>query len=219
MVRLQSYWIFVALLIVLSSDAYAQSSSLEQPTSDTAGGVAMHLPVAPSANAAGSYTFPDGKQQFRNYLYSTFGPPALISSAVGAGLDQNKLAPPEWDSGGEGFGERYGWRFGMQMVSQTTAYSLGALAHEDVTYHRCECTGLFPRSAHAFVSTFTAKTRSGRTIFSTPALVSPYAGSFTAVNAWYPNRYEPADAFRIGSTSFLFKAGGNLVGEFLAPRR
>jgi hypothetical protein len=219
MVRLQHKWISVALLIVIGVDAYAQSSSLEQPAPDAAGGVAANLPAAPTANLAGSYAFPDGKQQFRNYLYSTFGPPALISSAIGAGLDQSKPAPPEWDSGGEGYGERYGWRFGMQMVSQTTVYSLGALAHEDVTYHRCECTGLFPRSAHALVSTLTAKTRSGRTIFSTPALVSPYAGSFAAVNAWYPNRYEPGDAFRIGSTSLLFKAGGNLVGEFLALRR
>jgi hypothetical protein len=51
------------------------------------------------------------------------------------------------------------------------------------------------------------------------ALVSPYAGSFTAVNAWYPARYEPADALRIGSMSFVFKAAGNLVGEFFAPPR
>ena len=107
----------------------------------------------------------------------------------------------------------------MQMVTQTTAYALGALSHEDVTYHRCECTGLIPRSTHAFVSTLTAKIRSGRTVFSVPALVSPYAGSFTAVNAWYPARYEPADALRIGNMSFVFKAAGNLVGEFLAPRR
>jgi len=140
-------------------------------------------------------------------------------SAIAAGIDQGKPAPPEWDSGAQGYGERYGWRFGMQMVSQTTAYSLGALSHEDVTYHRCECTGLIPRTTHAFVSTLTAKTRSGRTVFSVPALVSPYAGSFTAVNAWYPSRYEPADAFRIGNMSFVFKAAGNLVGEFLAPGR
>jgi hypothetical protein len=65
----------------------------------------------------------------------------------------------------------------------------------------------------------TAKSRSGKTVLSVPALVSPYAGSFTAVNAWYPSRYEPADAFRIGSTSFLYKVVGNFVAEFLAPAR
>jgi hypothetical protein len=181
--------------------------------------MAVHLPSAPSASRASTYAFPDGKQQFRNYLYSTFGPPAFISTAVGAGLDQNKPAPPEWDSGAKGYGERYGWRFGVQLVSHTTEYSLGALVHEDVAYHRCECSGFVRRSAHAFASTLTAETRSGRTVFSLPALVSPYAGSFTAMNAWYPSRYGPADASRVGSTSFMFKAAGNLVGEFLAPRR
>jgi hypothetical protein len=205
----------------ISVIAQAQSgSSISSSTgTDPQSEVAAHLPSAPSASVARTYAFPDGKQQFHNYLYSAFGPPGFISAAVGAGLEQNKPAPPEWDSGAKGYGERYGSRFGMQIVSQTTAYSLGALLHEDVAYHRCECTGFVPRSAHAVVSTLTAKTRSGRTVFSLPSLVSPYAGSFTAVNAWYPTRYEPADALRIGNMSFVFKAAGNMVGEFLAPRR
>ena len=218
MVRFQFRGVIAALLFVIGTAAQPQSSSSAQPASDPASGFAVN-PTAARGGVAGAYTFPDGKQQFRNYLYSTLGPPAFIMSAIGAGLDQNKPAPPEWDSGVQGYGERYGWRFGMQLLTQTTAYSLGALSHEDVTYHRCECTGLIPRSTHAFVSTLTAKTRSGRTVFSVPALVSPYAGSFTAVNAWYPARYEPADALRIGSMSFVFKAAGNLVGEFLAPPR
>jgi hypothetical protein len=211
MLRLQHFWIFVAVVLAMDASTYAQLSSSARLGPDAA--------RVPAANLSVAYTFPDGKQQFRNYLYGTFGPPALISSAIGAGLDQNKPAPPEWDSGAKGYGERYGWRFGMQLISQTTSYSLSALVHEDVTYHRCTCSGLVRRASHALVSTLTAKTTSGQTIFSLPALVSPYAGSFAAVNAWYPSRYEPADAFRIGSTSFLFKAVGNLVGEFLAPGR
>jgi hypothetical protein len=215
MVRLQRRWIVFAVLLTIHAGAYAQA----QLGPDAAEVPTVNLPVAPGAKGAGAYAFPDGKQQFRNYLYSAFGPPALISSAIGAGLDQNKPAPPEWDSGAKGYGERYGWRFGMQLISQTTAYSSSALVHEDVTYHRCECNGFVRRGGHALISTLTAKTASGRTVFSVPALVSPYAGSFAAMNAWYPGRYEPADAFRIGSTSFLFKAVGNLVGEFLAPGR
>jgi hypothetical protein len=210
MVTLQCRSIVAALLIATSAAAHSQSTSSPQPAPASVAGY-VAIPAL--------YTFPDSHQQFRNYLYSTFGPPAFISSAIGAGLDQRKPAPPEWDSGAQGYAERYGWRFGMQLVSQTTAYSLGALIHEDVAYHRCACAGLLPRSTHAVVSTLTARTSSGRTVFSVPALVSPYAGSFTAVNAWYPARYEPADALRIGSMSFVFKAVGNLVGEFLAPPR
>jgi hypothetical protein len=207
-----------SLLFVVSAAVYAQTiPDAPQPVKAD-----PPVPVSPISTVSGAqhaYTFPGRKQQFRNYLYYTFGPPALISTAVGASLDQNKPAPPEWDSGAQGFGERYGWRFGMNIITNTTAYSLGAVTHEDVAYHRCECSGFFSRSAHAISSTLTTKTRSERTIFSIPALASPYAGSFAAVNAWYPSRYDSEDAFRIGSTSFLFKAAGNLIGEFLAPRR
>jgi hypothetical protein len=218
MVRVQHGWI-IALFLAINAGSFAQSASSTQHEAPQPEAPTVNLPSAPSANMGGTYTFPDGRQQFRNYLYATFGPPAFISTAVGAALDQNKPAPPEWDSGAEGYGERYGWRFGMQIIGHTTEYALAAAIHEDVAYHRCECGGFFPRSSHALISTLTAKTRSGRTVFSVPSLVSPYAGSFAAVNAWYPSRYEPADAFRIGSTSFMFKAVGNLIGEFIAPKR
>jgi hypothetical protein len=219
MVGVQHRWMIVLVLLAIHTGGYAQQSPAAQLSPDGTQVPALNSPGPLGAKVTGAYSFPDGKQQFRNYLYSAFGPPALISSAIGAALDQNKPAPPEWDSGAQGHGERYGWRFGMQLISQTTSYSLSSVVHEDVTYHRCECNGIVHRSAHALVWTLTAKTTRGQTIFSVPALVSPYAGSFAAVSAWYPSRYEPADAFRIGSTSFLFKAVGNLVGEFLAPGR
>ncbi len=219
MVRLQPRWIVVALFLAINAGSYAQSRTSAQPDPVPTEAPTVNLPSARGANVGGAYTFADGRRQFRNYLYSTFGPPALISTAVGAGLDQRKPAPPEWDSGAEGYGERYGWRFGMQIIGHTTEYSFAAAVHEDVAYHRCECKGFFPRSSHALISTLTAKTTSGRTVFSVPSLVGPYAGSFAAVNAWYPSRYGPKDAFRIGSTSFMFKAVGNLIGEFIAPAR
>jgi hypothetical protein len=182
MVTLQYRSLVAALLIATSAAAHSQSTSSPQPAPAPVAGYVANPPT-PTGNTAAPYTFPNGHQQFNNYLYSTFGPPAFIASAIGAGLDQRKPAPPEWDSGAQGYAERYGWRFGMQLVSQTAAYSLGALTHEDVTYHRCACAGLLPRTTHAFASILTARTSSGRTVFSVPALVSPYAGSFTAVNA------------------------------------
>src|SRR5580692_11199101 len=166
------------LLLVASGTVFAQTI----PDAPGPANADPPAPVSLDSSVSGAqhaYIFPDQKQQFRNYLYFTFGPPGLISTAVGAALDQSKPAPPEWDSGAQGYGERYGWRFGLNMVTKTTEYSLGAVTHEDVSYHRCACSSVFLRSAHAFTSTLTAKTRSGRTVFSLPALVSPYAGSFT----------------------------------------
>lgn len=214
--------LFITRLVALSLCAaglsvYAQEGSVIQTVQSDPPASSSAAAIAATPNKG--YAFPDGKQQFRNYLYYTFGPPGLISTAIGAGIDQSKPAPPEWDSGAQGYAERYGWRFGMNLTTKAAEYSLGALMHEDVAYHPCECSGFLPRTAHAFISVLTAKTPDGRSVPSLPSLVSPYAGSFTAVNAWYPSRYEPADAFRIGSMSFVFKAGGNLIGEFIAPRR
>ena len=165
-----------------------------------------------------AYSFPDGRQQFRNYLDAAFGPLAAVRAAIGAGIDQSKPGPPEWDSGAEGYGERYGFRFGMFLVEESARYSLGAVMREDVAYHRCMCAGFLPRSGHAVISAFTAQTRSGATVPSLPALVAPYAGAFTVVNAWYPARYEPMDAARMGSMAFTIQIGGNMLREFLPHR-
>ena len=211
---INTVWTLYRLLftaILLMTSARAQSNALVAKDDS--------LPVAPSVSiATNAHAFPDKKQQFHNYLDSIIGPSAFIRAAIGAGIDQGKPAPPEWDSGATGYGERYGSRFGMLMVSETAKYSLGAVMHEDVAYHRCLCTGFLPRTTHAFTSVFTAQTRSGRTVLSLPAIAAPYAGSFTAVNAWYPARYEPQDAARLGTMSFGFQAGGNMVREFFLRR-
>jgi hypothetical protein len=119
---------FAFMLWSVSGAAHAQSGpdspqSLQpEPSAITTAGVSVGRSGA-DATTSGGYTFPDRNRQFRNYLYYTFGPPGLISTAVGAGIDQGKPAPPEWDSGAQGFGERYGWRFGMNLIRETVEYS------------------------------------------------------------------------------------------------
>src|SRR5260370_30290234 len=135
--------------------------SAQSPTSDS-------LPDSPgrlaqtSANSSGrpagsTYQFPSGRRQFGNYVFSVLGPPGIISAAIGAEFDQRKPEPDEWDSGAGGYGERFGSRYGMRLVSQSTAYTLGAALHEDVTYHRCECQGFVHLTSYAFPSSVTAR--------------------------------------------------------------
>jgi hypothetical protein len=83
-------------------------------------------------------------------------------------------------------------------------------------YYRCECKGVFPRLRHAVISTLTARRgEDGHRVFSFPALVAPYAGSMTAVYAWYPGRYNGKDALRMGNYTMLGYVGGNVALEFL----
>jgi len=114
------------------------------------------------------------------------------------------------------YGERVGSAFGIALVTTTTRYALAKAFHEDTLYYRCECDGFIHRLNHALISTVTARVGdSGRRHFSFPALVSPYAGSMTAVYGWYPNRYGPKDGFRMGNYALLAFVGVNIVHEFI----
>jgi hypothetical protein len=168
-----------------------------------------------------TYIRPNQASKFDNYFFDTFGPYPIAVAAVEGGIDQFDNSPPEWNGGAEGYGKRFGSDLGIEAVSTTTRYALSEALKQDPLYYRCECHGVFRRVGHAVVSTFTARTgEDGRRVFSLPALAGPYAGSFTAVYAWYPNRFGAEDAFRIGNYSLLEYMGGNIALEFLhiSPR-
>jgi hypothetical protein len=163
-----------------------------------------------------TYVRPTQKIKLHNYLFDAFGPYPIVGAAVAAGINQADNTPPEWKQGAEGYGKRVASNFGIAGVGITTRYALSEAFREDSMYYRCECTGIFPRLGHAVISTFTARRGAdGHRVFSIPALVAPYAGTMTAVYAWYPGRYNASDGFRMGNYSLLAYVGGNVALEFL----
>jgi len=163
-----------------------------------------------------TYVRPTQKIKLHNYLFDAFGPYPIVGAAVAAGINQADNTPPEWKQGAEGYGKRVASNFGIAGVSITTRYALSEAFKEDSMYYRCECTGIFPRLGHAVISTFTARRGAdGHRVFSFPAVVAPYAGTMTAVYAWYPGRYNASDGFRMGNYSLLAYVGGNVALEFL----
>jgi hypothetical protein len=176
-------------------------------------------PAALSANTALpdlTYTRPTQKTKLHNYAFDAFGPYPIVGAAFAAGINQGENTPPEWKQGAEGYGKRFASDFGIAAVTTTTRYALAEAFKEDTLYYRCECKGVFPRLSHAVISTFTARRGEyGHRVFSIPALVAPYAGTMTAVYAWYPGRYEAADALRMGNYSLLGYVGENIALEFL----
>ena len=163
-----------------------------------------------------TYIRPTQKTKLRNYVFDAFGPYPIMGAAFAAGISQAKNTPPEWKQGAEGYAKRFGSDFGIATVSTTTRYALARAFREDTLYYRCECKGVFPRLRHAVISTFTARSgEDGHRVFSFSDLVAPYAGTMTAVYAWYPGRYDAKDAFRMGNYSLLWYAGANIGLEFL----
>ena len=161
------------------------------------------------------YTRPTEREKLRYFEFDAFGPYAFAKSGLAAGLDQATNSPPEWGGGASGFGERVASNFGIQLVTTTTRYGMAEILREDAAYYPCECRGFFPRLRHALISTLTARHGTdGHTVFSVPGLVSPYAGTMTAL-AWYPDRYGVKDGFRMGNYNLAGQAAGNLALEFI----
>jgi hypothetical protein len=162
------------------------------------------------------YTRPTAKAKLHNYLFDAFGPFPIAGAALIAALNQSEKTPPEWGSGGSAYAQRFGSNLGIAAVTTTTRYGLAKIFREDTVYYRCECAGLFPRLGHALLSTVTSRRgEDGHRQFSFPAIVAPYAGTMTAVYLWYPNRYGPKDALRMGNYNLLAFAGENLALEFI----
>ena len=200
-------------LAALSVPAESQAaSSSESPGSAV-------LPVSPGATRQPrnfTYTRPSEKTKLHAYFFDAFGPYPIAGAAIAAGINQAERTPPEWEQGAEGYGKRFASNFAIAAVSTTTRYTLAKAFGEDTLYYRCECKGLFPRLNHAVISTFTSRRgEDGHRVFSFPALVAPYAGTMTAVYAWYPGRYNAMDGFRMGNYSLLGYVGGNVALEFL----
>jgi hypothetical protein len=163
-----------------------------------------------------TYVRPPQTMKLRNYFFDAFGPYPIVGAGIAAGINQAYKTPPEWGQGAEAYSKRFTSDFGIAAVTTTTRYALSQAFHEDTLYYRCECKGVFRRLGHAVISTFTARRGDyGHRVFSFPDLVAPYAGTMTAVHAWYPGRYNYKDGFRMGNYSLLGYVGGNIALEFL----
>jgi hypothetical protein len=161
------------------------------------------------------YTRPSQAIKLHNYLFDAFGPYPIIGAAGTAGINQAYNTPPEWKQGMAGYSRRFGSDFGIAAISTTARYGLAQAFRQDTLYYRCECRGILPRLRHAVISTLTARQgNDGHRVFSFPALIAPYAGTMTAVYAWYPDRYNAKDAFRMGNYLMLGYVGANVGLEF-----
>jgi hypothetical protein len=206
--RLMPLWLAIAGLAALSVPAMAQALADSEDSSNAVAGV---TPILPDL----TYVRPTEKARLHNYFFDTFGPYPIVLSGIAAGINQAEKTPPEWSQGAEGYGKRFGSDFAIAAVTTTTRYALSRAFREDALYYRCACTGVFPRLRHAVISSFTARHgQDGHSAFSFPAVVAPYAGTMTAVYGWYPARYGPKDAFRMGNYSLLGYIGSNLALEF-----
>ena len=214
-------------------------SKTQSPSVDTGKNPRPNPPHTQLAVSTGMYAaFPAVSARRKEFVSALIGSTAFIDPAIQAAFDQVQslktgypsdgysgpgLHPahgvvPEWGEGVSGYSKRYASRAGMGLIGTVSRYGLGELLHQDVSYHRCLCTGSFPRVYHALTQSLVAHTESGRAIPSLPALVSAYLAAEIATAAWYPARYGADDALRTSSALYLGIPIKNVLNEFKRSR-
>jgi hypothetical protein len=205
-----------SVLLVIAVFAVLPALAKAQALADSGESSGVVASMAPAATSDLTYTRPTEATKLHNYIFDAFGPYPMVGAAFAAGIGQAYNTPPEWKQGAAGYGRRFGSAFGIAAVTTTTRYGLAQAFRQDTLYYRCECKGVLPRLRHAVISTLSARQgNDGHRVFSFPALIAPYAGTMTAVYAWYPGRYNGKDALRMGNYTMLGYVGGNLALEFL----
>ena len=117
-----------------------------------------------------------GKQREEIYLRQTLTTPgAYMKRMFGAGIDQARGVPSQWDDGWGGYAERFASREGQFITANTLAALGNAKLGYEVRYDKCKCDGLWARTRHAFIRNLLTYDRSEEHLHPQWAL---YGGAF-----------------------------------------
>lgn len=174
-----------------------------------------NLPVKQQQNP---YVRPEAKERFNRYLNRTIGT-GLIGVGFSSAIQQISNEPPEWGKTGKGFARRFGSNLGERAIQETVSYGLEEALKLDSKFYRSEKRNLSARVKNAFLSSFTARTTSGKRVFNPSRIVGAYSANFISTAAWYPKRFSYKDGFRQGSQSIGFNIGFGFLNEFIFKRK
>jgi hypothetical protein len=159
---------------------------------------------------------PTGKQREQIYLRQTLTTPgAYLKRMFGAGIDQARGVPSQWDDGWGGYAERFASREGQFITANTLAALGNAKLGYEVRYDKCKCDGAWLRTRHAIIRNFLTYDRSEEHLHPQWAL---YGGAFAGglvATSWKPRSQ---NALTNGGYAVLGQVGYgtllNLVTEF-----
>jgi len=157
------------------------------------------------------------RDKFLIYAHKSFGPPALILPAFGAGLgmiNPPSKYPKEWKDGAGAFGRNYGYRLADRTSRDTAQFLTGALLREDPRYLRSTSSNPLARTVHALAFTIFDKTDSGRTTFAASNFAAAAAGGFVGMGILPHGYNDITHAEQHMASEFLQIGIGNVLTEF-----
>ena len=176
--------------------------------------VAGDAVYAPLATGQGPESM---KTRVDSWLVITFGPRAVVSPMISAGIRMarpNEAYPPDWRQGMQGYARQYGSSMGTKAAFQTARFGAAAVLHEDFRYRPSHADGFFPRTFYAMGFAFVDRGPSGEPRLALANLVGAAAGGFVP-NLWLPDGFNRGED---GAKRTATKFGGfmlqNVMREF-----
>jgi hypothetical protein len=150
------------------------------------------------------------------YLQQTLTTPgAYMKRMFQAGIDQARGTPSQWDDGLGGYAERFASREGQFITANTLAALGNAKLGYEVRYDKCKCSGLWPRTRHAFIRNLVTYDRSEQHLHPQWALYGGAFGGGMLATAWKPGS---KNVFSQGALAMAGQLGWgtllNFVTEF-----
>jgi len=154
------------------------------------------------------------QQRREIYMEQTLASPgAYLKRMFAAGIDQARGAPPQWDGGLRGYGERFASREGQFITANTLAYLGNAKLKYEPRYDQCRCSGFWPRTRHAIMRNFLTYNESEQELRPQWALYGGAFGGGLVSSTWKPR---PRNALADGGWAVLGQAGyGSLLNVFI----
>lgn len=152
--------------------------------------------------------------RFKDYPRKTFGPEALLFSAMSAGIGQARNAPSAWEQGMAGFGRRYASSMAQRAVSNVIQLPIEAVLGEDSRYVLSQRHGIWPRVGDAIVRSFVIRTSNGTRAPPVGVLAGAFGGGLVS-RTWNPDGHDRiSQGIVSGVYSIGFYVGTNVFHEF-----
>jgi len=154
------------------------------------------------------------EQRRQYYLQQTLTTPgAYVKRMFAAGIDQARGAPPQWQGGWGGYGERFASREGQFIAANSLAALGNAALKYEPRYDRCRCSGFWPRTRHAILRNFMTYNASESELRPQLGLYGGSFGGGMISSAWKPGG---RNAFAEGGRAVLGQAAyGTLLNFFV----
>ena len=184
----------------------------------TGGNVSTPSTTARTKPTTTAYTFPTGSEMTHYWVKNVVGPKAAVGAAFTASwktwVDQS---PDEWHRGASGWSKRLGTAALDNAINTSSLVLLSRAMGQDPRFYRCDCSGFFPRTGHAFKLVFTSRNRNGNSVFAPAKIISPFTGPLVTRSTIYPDSFGPSDAFRGGSGPYYLVGtfAWNMIREFI----